>query len=248
MTETTTQDPQPQGSAGTELDAVDAQLAAHLVAQARTQGISLVGPDGLLQRMTRLVVEGALEGELHRPSSRARAGRSPLPPGRMIQPAAHADAISADPGGVSCAKLGEIAEALQLLDGPFIPRPGKLPGGKPAGTTHLPLRQTPTMATRAPRGGVHRSLQSCVIPPQSIRKPMPRNHNPTASNSRDRRLPHRPPGRRAAPGLRELSLQAQAAIGRRPRRGSNVAVPRSAAQRPGCEPTSSSRSERAASL
>ncbi len=64
MTETTTQDPQPQGSPGTELDAVDAQLAAHLVAQARTQGISLIGPDGLLQRMTKLVVEGALEGEL----------------------------------------------------------------------------------------------------------------------------------------------------------------------------------------
>jgi transposase-like protein len=64
MTQTTTQDPQPQNPAGTELDGVDAQLAAQLVAQARSRGISLVGPDGLLQQLTKLVLEGALEGEL----------------------------------------------------------------------------------------------------------------------------------------------------------------------------------------
>src|SRR6266567_1249812 len=61
MTETTTQDPQPQDSAAAE---VDAELAARLIAQARSQGISLVGPDGLLQQLTKLVLEGALEGEL----------------------------------------------------------------------------------------------------------------------------------------------------------------------------------------
>jgi transposase-like protein len=64
MTQTTTQDPQPQNPAGTELDGVDAQLAAQLAAQARSRGISLVGPDGLLQQLTKLVLEGALEGEL----------------------------------------------------------------------------------------------------------------------------------------------------------------------------------------
>src|SRR5262245_30197056 len=64
MTETTTQTPQPQGSTSAETDAVDEQLATQLVAQARSQGISLVGPDGLLQRVTKLVLEGALEGEL----------------------------------------------------------------------------------------------------------------------------------------------------------------------------------------
>src|SRR5919197_3131271 len=64
MTQTTTQDPQPQDLAGAELDAVDEQLAARLVAQARERGISLVGPDGLLQQLTKLVLEGALEGEL----------------------------------------------------------------------------------------------------------------------------------------------------------------------------------------
>jgi putative transposase len=64
MTETATQTPQAQGSNGAEMDAVDEQLAAHLVEQARSEGISLVGPDGLLQRLTKLVLEGALEGEL----------------------------------------------------------------------------------------------------------------------------------------------------------------------------------------
>jgi len=64
MTQTTTQDPQPQDAARAELDAVDEQLAARLVEQARSQGISLVGPDGLLQRVTKLVLEGALGGEL----------------------------------------------------------------------------------------------------------------------------------------------------------------------------------------
>src|SRR6266487_713980 len=43
---------------------VDEQLAARLVAQARSRGISLVGPNGLLQQLTKLVLEGALEGEL----------------------------------------------------------------------------------------------------------------------------------------------------------------------------------------
>ena len=64
MTETTTQDPQPLDAAGAELDAVDERLAARLVAQARERGISLVGPDGLLQQVIKLVLEGALEGEL----------------------------------------------------------------------------------------------------------------------------------------------------------------------------------------
>jgi putative transposase len=62
MTETTTQT--AQTSAEAKLDAVDEQLAVQLVQQARSEGISLVGPDGLLQRVTRLVVESALEGEL----------------------------------------------------------------------------------------------------------------------------------------------------------------------------------------
>jgi transposase-like protein len=64
MTETTRQDSQPQSTAGAETDAVDEQLAAQLVEQARSNGISLVGPDGLLGRVTKLVLEGALEGEL----------------------------------------------------------------------------------------------------------------------------------------------------------------------------------------
>jgi transposase-like protein len=43
---------------------VGEQLARQLVEQARTRGVDLVGPDGLLRRVTKLVLEGALEGEL----------------------------------------------------------------------------------------------------------------------------------------------------------------------------------------
>src|SRR6266536_2010569 len=64
MTDTTPQDPRTEDSAGARPDAVDEQLVARLVAQARERGISLVGPDGLLQQLTKLVLEGALEGEL----------------------------------------------------------------------------------------------------------------------------------------------------------------------------------------
>ncbi len=44
--------------------AVDEQLAAQLVAQARSQGVNLVGEGGLLQKLTKLVLENALEGEM----------------------------------------------------------------------------------------------------------------------------------------------------------------------------------------
>jgi hypothetical protein len=53
---------------------VGEQLARQLVEQARTQGMDLVGPDGLLRRVTKLVLEGALEGELtdlYRPLTRS---------------------------------------------------------------------------------------------------------------------------------------------------------------------------------
>ncbi|HZD72202.1 MAG TPA: transposase [Actinomycetes bacterium] len=38
-------------------DAVDERLAERLVEQAKTQGTSLIGPDGLLHRVTKLVLE-----------------------------------------------------------------------------------------------------------------------------------------------------------------------------------------------
>ena len=44
---------------------VDQQaLAQQLLAQAREQGIDLVGPDGLLNRLTKNVLETALEAEM----------------------------------------------------------------------------------------------------------------------------------------------------------------------------------------
>ena len=46
------------------LDAVDEQLVTQLADHARAEGLRLVGEGGLLARLTRRVVESALEGEL----------------------------------------------------------------------------------------------------------------------------------------------------------------------------------------
>jgi transposase-like protein len=45
-------------------DELDEQLAKQLVAHARAQGRSLVGPDGLLGKLTKLVFETGLEAEM----------------------------------------------------------------------------------------------------------------------------------------------------------------------------------------
>jgi putative transposase len=81
MTQTTAQDPQPQVAAAAALDAVDDQLAAQLVAQARSQGISLVGPDGLLQQVTKLVLEGELTDHLATSMAIRPAAMAATPPG-----------------------------------------------------------------------------------------------------------------------------------------------------------------------
>jgi len=52
------------GSGGVELSAADEQLLRELTERARTGGLKLTGEGGLLGRLTKMVVEGALEGEL----------------------------------------------------------------------------------------------------------------------------------------------------------------------------------------
>jgi hypothetical protein len=44
------------------VDGVDAQLVAQLVEQARTAGLPLTGDGGLLQQLTKRVLEAALDG------------------------------------------------------------------------------------------------------------------------------------------------------------------------------------------
>lgn len=62
MSKTTTeQDGRVSASGG----GVDAELAEQLVARARSEGLELTGPGGLLQQDTKTVLEGALEG-IHR--------------------------------------------------------------------------------------------------------------------------------------------------------------------------------------
>jgi transposase-like protein len=53
-----------QGQEPVELPAADEQLLRELTERARTGGVRLTGEGGLLGRLTKMVVEGALEGEL----------------------------------------------------------------------------------------------------------------------------------------------------------------------------------------
>ena len=52
------------GPAEPAMDGVDAELVARLVDQARAAGLQLTGEGGLLQQLTKRVLESALEGEI----------------------------------------------------------------------------------------------------------------------------------------------------------------------------------------
>ena len=49
---------------GAELSVADEQLLRELTERARTGGLKLTGEGGLLGKLTKMVVEGALEGEM----------------------------------------------------------------------------------------------------------------------------------------------------------------------------------------
>jgi putative transposase len=53
-----------QGQNGVELPPADEQLLRELTERARAGGLKLTGEGGLLGKLTKMVVEGALEGEL----------------------------------------------------------------------------------------------------------------------------------------------------------------------------------------
>ena len=55
---------QNQDRAETELSAADEQVLRELTERARTGGLKLTGEGDVLGRLTKLVIEGALEGEL----------------------------------------------------------------------------------------------------------------------------------------------------------------------------------------
>src|ERR1700748_762131 len=60
MTDVTTD----RGQDEADLSAADEQLVGELTERARTGGLKLTGEGGLLGKLTKMVVEGALEGEL----------------------------------------------------------------------------------------------------------------------------------------------------------------------------------------
>src|SRR5262250_3732027 len=49
---------------GTELSAADEQVLRELTERARTGGLKLTGEGGLLGKLSKMVIEGALEGEM----------------------------------------------------------------------------------------------------------------------------------------------------------------------------------------
>src|SRR6266852_6300734 len=53
-----------RGQAEAELSAADEQVLRELTERARTGGLRLAGEGGLLGKLTKMVIEGALEGEL----------------------------------------------------------------------------------------------------------------------------------------------------------------------------------------
>ena len=53
-----------QDQAGAELSAADEQLLRELTERARAEGLKLTGEGGLLGKLTKMVIEGALEGEM----------------------------------------------------------------------------------------------------------------------------------------------------------------------------------------
>jgi putative transposase len=53
-----------QGQGPAEVSVADEQLLRELTERARAGGLKLTGEGGLLGRLTKMVIEGALEGEL----------------------------------------------------------------------------------------------------------------------------------------------------------------------------------------
>ncbi|RSN26274.1 IS256 family transposase, partial [Amycolatopsis sp. WAC 01416] len=49
---------------GTGLDGLDEQLVAQLLSSAKASGLKLTGEGGVLQQLTKLMLESALEGEI----------------------------------------------------------------------------------------------------------------------------------------------------------------------------------------
>src|SRR6266567_4443322 len=169
MTEMTMQDPQPQGSAATGIDGVDEQLAARLVAQARSRGISLVGPDGSLQHLTKLVLEGALEGELTdhlgyphgdpagRNGANSRNGTRPKTVLTEVGPV-DLDVGAGRPGRLAAPPPGcGLPGAVHRRD------PGEDPRRQRGQCVHRGLRRPDRPARRHQRGVAAGDPQTCVV-------------------------------------------------------------------------------------
>lgn len=134
MTEVT--EGRPQGEP--QLSAADEQVLRELTERARTGGLKLTGEGGLLGRLTKMVIEGALEGELRYgppgPGPPSRSPRTARPEGRAVPgPVVIAGAPPRTPS--QGARLA--ARAANLCGGPDEPGPPHIARR----TDHPALRQ-----------------------------------------------------------------------------------------------------------
>jgi hypothetical protein len=72
----TTEHPEQQSPAGPAVAVSDDQLVAMLVDRARGDGMEMTGEGGLLQQLTKRVLESALEGEMAVTAQRDRSSTS----------------------------------------------------------------------------------------------------------------------------------------------------------------------------
>ena len=64
MSEVDSAEPKPSVPLASTADGLDVRIASELLERARAEGVSLVGQGGLLQQVTRAVLQAALEAEM----------------------------------------------------------------------------------------------------------------------------------------------------------------------------------------
>jgi hypothetical protein len=164
MTDLTAGDPAEVDEQQPELDAVDEQLIDGFAARARAGGLQLAGEGGLLQQLTKRLLESALEGKLtdhlgydrHDPAGQNSGNSRNRSAGRIVVTRRRSARRHRRPSGHCwpgvCAGISAVARAnaLAVVAGvgahggpPWVPRPDHRQG------THLPTGRAGPRNTRA---------------------------------------------------------------------------------------------------
>ncbi len=84
---------------GAEAAGAQEQLAAEMIKQAQEQGLALTGPDGLLGRLTKTVLETALEAEMTEHLGHAKHADQPGREGSNVRNGSRAKTVVSDAVG-----------------------------------------------------------------------------------------------------------------------------------------------------